>query len=185
MSNWVVFPRQIGRRLAVNPLQSPVTNNRDLVTDKPFLMPEKSRILIADDNEPNVELLEAYLAKVDADVEIAVDGQDTLDKVASFKPHLILLDVMMPKKSGFEVCEELKGNPETSGIMILMVTALNELGDIERAVEAGTDDFLSKPVNKLELTKRVDNMLRLANVTDEVERLRRYIEEMERRDEPE
>ena len=64
---------------------------------------------------------------------------------------------MMPKLSGFEVCKQLKGDPATSGIMILMVTALNELGDIERAVEAGTDDFLSKPVNKLELLKRVEN----------------------------
>ena len=63
--------------------------------------------------------------------------------------------------------------------MILMVTALNELGDIERAVEAGTDDFLSKPVNKIELVKRVENMLKLRHVTDEVERLRQYIAEME------
>ena len=63
--------------------------------------------------------------------------------------------------------------------MILMVTALNELGDIERAVQAGTDDFLSKPVNKLELVKRVENMLKLKDVTDEVERLRRYIQDME------
>ncbi|MCO6046489.1 response regulator [Aeoliella sp. ICT_H6.2] len=144
-------------------------------------MSEKNRILIADDNEPNVELLEAYLANLDVDVEIAVDGQDTLDKVESFKPHVILLDVMMPKMSGFEVCKKLKSDPATRGIMILMVTALNELGDIERAVEAGTDDFLSKPVNKVELTKRVENMLRLFSVSDEVERLRRYIEQMEQR----
>ncbi len=139
------------------------------------------RVLIADDNEPNVELLEAYLAGLDVEIEIAVDGQDTLEKVAEFNPHVLLLDVMMPKMSGFEVCERLKGDPETSGVMILMVTALNELGDIERAVEAGTDDFLSKPVNKIELVKRVENMLKLFSVTDEVERLRRYIEEMEQR----
>jgi CheY-like chemotaxis protein len=86
---------------------------------------------------------------------------------------------MMPKLSGFEVCGKLKADPATRGIMILMVTALNELGDIERAVEAGTDDFLSKPVNKLELLKRVENMLKLHHVTDEVERLRQYIAEME------
>ena len=86
---------------------------------------------------------------------------------------------MMPKLSGFEVCKQLKGDPATKGIMILMVTALNELGDIERAVNAGTDDFLSKPVNKLELLKRVEIMLRLRHVEDEVERLRRYIEGME------
>lgn len=141
------------------------------------------RVLIADDNEPNVELLEAYLTGLDVEIEIAVDGQDTLDKVAEFNPHVLLLDVMMPKMSGFEVCQRLKGDPKTSGVMILMVTALNELGDIERAVEAGTDDFLSKPVNKVELVKRVENMLKLFSVTDEVERLRRYIEEMEQRGE--
>lgn len=142
---------------------------------------DKHRILIADDNEPNVELLEAYLTGLDVEIEIAVDGQDTLDKAIAFKPHVILLDVMMPKLSGFEVCQRLKGDPETSDVMILMVTALNELGDIERAVDSGTDDFLSKPVNKIELVKRVENMLKLSSVTDEVERLRRYIEEMERR----
>ena len=141
----------------------------------------KSRILIADDNEPNVELLEAYLSGVDCEIEIAVDGRDTLDKVASFRPHLILLDIMMPKLSGFEVCKQLKSSKETSGIMILMVTALNEQGDIERAVDAGTDDFLSKPVNKTGLLKRVENMLRFRTIADENERLRRYIEEMERR----
>lgn len=139
----------------------------------------KSRILIADDNPTNVELLEVYLAEIDCDMAVAVDGRDTLDKVASFKPDLILLDIMMPKLSGFEVCKKLKDDPATKGIMILMVTALNELGDIERAVNAGTDDFLSKPVNKVELVKRVDNMLRLRYVTDEVERLRRYIDGME------
>src|SRR5205085_10060141 len=101
------------------------------------------------------------------------------DKVEAFKPDLILLDIMMPKLSGFEVCKKLKDNPATSGVMILMVTALNELGDIERAVNAGTDDFLSKPVNKLELVKRVENMLKLRHVTDENERLRRDIQGME------
>jgi two-component system alkaline phosphatase synthesis response regulator PhoP len=141
--------------------------------------PRKSRILIADDNQVNVELLEAYLVDVECEMAIAVDGRDTLDKVAAFEPDLILLDIMMPKLSGFEVCKQLKGDPKTSGIMILMVTALNELGDIERAVAAGTDDFLSKPVNKLELVKRVENMLRLRTMTDEVERLRKYIEGME------
>lgn len=145
---------------------------------------DRSRILIADDNAPNVELLEAYLADLDADIAVAVDGKDTLAKVDSFRPHLILLDIMMPKLSGFEVCRQLKDDPSKKGIMILMVTALNELGDIERAVEAGTDDFLSKPVNKVELVKRVENMLKLRHISDEVERLRRYIEDMEAGQEP-
>lgn len=142
-------------------------------------MPNTSRILIADDNEANRELLEAYLSAVACETEIAVDGQDTLDKVAKFKPDLVLLDVMMPKKSGFEVCKKLKSDPKTSKILILMVTALNETGDIERAVEAGTDDFLSKPVNKVELLKRVEIMLRLKDTTDELERLRKYISAIE------
>lgn len=142
-------------------------------------MPTTSRILIADDNEANRELLEAYLMAVPCEIETAVDGQDTLDKVAKFKPDLILLDVMMPKKSGFEVCKTLKSDPQTSRILILMVTALNETGDIERAVEAGTDDFLSKPVNKVELLKRVEIMLRLKDTTDELERLRKYISAIE------
>ncbi len=154
----------------------------------------KSRILIADDNATNVELLEAYLADVDCEIAVAVDGRDTLEKVAQFQPDLILLDIMMPKLSGFksdpatsgimillgfEVCQKLKSDPATSGIMILMVTALGELGDIERAVAAGCDDFLSKPVNKLELLKRVETMLKVRQLTDELERLRSYIDSME------
>ncbi len=142
-------------------------------------MASENKILIADDNEANVELLEAYLTGVDCDIEVAVDGQDAIDKVQSFQPDLLLLDVMMPKLNGFEVCKQIKDDPKTNQIMILMVTALNELGDIERAIAAGTDDFLSKPVQQVELLKRVENMLKLKDVTDELERLRRYIEGME------
>lgn len=142
-------------------------------------MAATNKILIADDNQANCELLEAYLAEVDCDIDVAGDGQETLDKVGRFAPDLILLDVMMPKLSGFEVCKKIKDDPKTRRIMILMVTALNELGDIERAVAAGTDDFLSKPVNKVELLKRVENMLKLKDVSDENERLRQYIQEME------
>jgi len=110
---------------------------------------------------------------------MAVDGAEAIDKVASFRPDVILLDIMMPKFSGFEVCEKIKSNESSKNVMVLMVTALNELGDIERAVRSGTDDFLSKPVNKVELLKRVSNMLKLRDVHDENERLRQYIEEME------
>jgi CheY-like chemotaxis protein len=146
------------------------------MTDSP-----RDRILIADDNEANVELLEAYLAGLDVETAVAVDGQDTLDKVAAFGPDLILLDVMMPRLSGFEVCQRLKDGEQTRRIMILMVTALNEHGDIERAVHAGADDFISKPVHKLELLRRIERMLKLRHITDENERLRRYIEQMEER----
>lgn len=138
-----------------------------------------NRILIADDNDANRELLEAYLDDIDCQIATSADGQETLDKVASFKPDLVLLDVMMPKLSGFEVCKQIKDDPMTKRVMVLMVTALNELGDIKRAVNAGTDDFLSKPVNKIELVKRVENMLKFKGTEDELERLRRYIQEME------
>lgn len=143
-----------------------------------------NRILIADDNAANRELLEAYLVDVDCDIELAVDGRDTLDKVKSFQPDLLLLDVMMPKLSGFEVCQQIKSDAKTAKVMVLMVTALNELGDIERAVKAGTDDFLTKPVQKVTLLKRVGNMLRLKDTTDELERLRQYIRDMDDQSRP-
>ena len=139
----------------------------------------KNRILIADDEPVNQELLEAFLADEDYELEFANDGLETIVKTRSFQPDLILLDVMLPKMSGFEVCQQLKNDPETSGIIILMVTALSELGDVERAVNVGCDDYLSKPIHKLELLKRVENMLKLRAVTNELERLRRYIDAME------
>ncbi len=139
----------------------------------------KPKILIADDNPVNVELLDAYLSDLDYEIATAVDGAEALERIASFGPDLVLLDIMMPKLSGFEVCEKIKSDPATRGIMVLVVTALSELGDIERAVSAGCDDYLSKPVHKLELLKRVENMLKLRYVTDELERLRKYIDEME------
>ncbi|MGI6402592.1 MAG: response regulator [Thermoguttaceae bacterium] len=137
------------------------------------------RILIADDEPVNQELLEAFLCDQNYELAFADDGLDTLEKAESFQPDLILLDVMMPKYSGFEVCEKLKNDPKTSGVMILMVTALDELGDVERAVAVGCDDYLSKPIHKFELLIRVENLLKLRAVTNELERLRRYINSME------
>jgi len=138
-----------------------------------------NKILIADDNLPNVELLEAYLGDVDCEIAVASDGRQTLDVVAEFQPDLILLDIMMPKLSGFEVCQTLKRDPATRHIMVLMVTALGERGDIERAVACGCNDSLSKPINKLDLLIRVNNLLEVRHLSDEVERLRRYIDAME------
>ena len=157
----------------MDPNNQIVENNARGGTDQPH------RILIADDNQANCELLEAYLMQSAYTIDFAKDGAETMEKAKSFAPDLILLDVMMPKLNGFEVCQQIKSDPTLRRIMILMVTALNELGDIERAVNAGTNDFLSKPVKKLELIKRVENLLALKGVHDENERLRQYIQNME------
>lgn len=116
-------------------------------------------ILIVDDNRQNLELLQAYLEDMDCDLRAAHDGLEALAAVEQRQPDIILLDVMMPRMSGYQACVKLKNNPLTRDIPIIMVTALNEISDAERAVESGADDFLTKPVNKLELITRVKSLL--------------------------
>ena len=141
---------------------------------------KRSTVLVVDDNAQNLELLVEYLHDVDgAETVSAVDGVEALERVAEIRPDLILLDIMMPRMSGFEVCRKLKSDPATRDIPIIMVTALNELGDIERGVESGTDDFLSKPVNRLELITRVKTLLKLRHLTDELERTLAYLDDVE------
>ncbi|MEW6252227.1 MAG: response regulator [Planctomycetota bacterium] len=120
-----------------------------------------SKVLIVDDNPQILELLEAYLEPLQLRVRLAADGEAALAAVENDEPDLILLDIMMPKRSGFEVCRLLKEDPRYRDIPIIMVTALNEVGDMERARECGGDDFLSKPVNKIELLARIQNLLKL------------------------
>jgi two-component system alkaline phosphatase synthesis response regulator PhoP len=138
-----------------------------------------SRILIADDNQQNCELLEAYLSGEGYLIDFANDGEATLKQVDREQPDMILLDIMMPRMSGYEVCARLKKDDSTRDIPIIMVTALNESGDIEKAVNAGADDFLSKPVNKLELTTRVRSLLRVRHLTNERDRLLAYLAEVD------
>ncbi len=139
----------------------------------------QSKILIADDNHQNCELLDAYLADEGYQISMVYDGQQTLDAVAKSPPDLILLDIMMPKVSGYEVCQRLKANPATRDIPIIMITALAEMGDIEKALNAGATDFLTKPVNKLELTTRVKTLLQNRHLKSENDRLLAYIEGVE------
>ncbi len=142
-----------------------------------------STVLIVDDNPQNVELLQAFLESLPVKIVTAGDGLDALAKVQEHSPDLILLDIMMPQMSGFQVCRKLKGDPKTRDIQILMVTALNELGDIEQANECGTDDFVSKPVNKIELLARVKSLLRVRHLKGELERALTYLNEMEQDEE--
>ncbi len=137
-------------------------------------------VLVVDDNIQNLELLQVYLEDVDCETVAAYDGLEALEMVAKHEPDLILLDIMMPKMSGFEVCERLKNDPKTADIPIIIVTALHEFGDIERGIDAGTDDFLSKPVNKLELITRVKTMLKLKHLSDKLERTLAYLSEIEK-----
>jgi len=137
-------------------------------------------VLVVDDNQQNRELLQAYLEDVHCRAIPAADGPEALEIVAKEPPDLILLDVMMPKMSGFEVCRRIKNDPKTSEIPVIMVTALNEFGDIERGIDSGTDDFLSKPVNKLELLTRVKTMLKLKHLTDKLQRTLAYLNEVEK-----
>ena len=141
-----------------------------------------SRILVVDDNLQNLELIVAYLEDLGCQIDTATDGPEALEKVQQADYNLILLDIMMPKMSGFEVCPKLKSDPRTRDVPVIMVTALNELHDIERAVASGTDDFVSKPVNRLELLTRVKSLLRVSHLKNELDRTLAYLSEVEARE---
>jgi CheY-like chemotaxis protein len=136
-----------------------------------------------DDNPQNVELMHAFLEELPVKLVTAVDGVDALEKVAQHNPDLVLLDIMMPRMSGFQVCRKLKTDEKTKDIQVLMVTALNELGDIEQAAECLTDDFVSKPVQKFELLLRVKSLLRVRHLKSELERALTYLNEIEQEEE--
>ena len=159
-----------------NPVASPGTN-----PDTAAL--PQSTVLIVDDNAQNLELLQAFLESLPLKIVTAADGVEALEKVSQFNPDLILLDIMMPRMSGFQVCKKLKSDPKTRDIQILMVTALNELGDIEQATECGTDDFVSKPINKIELVTRVKSLLSVRHLKGELERALTYLHEIEQDEE--
>ncbi len=139
-----------------------------------------SVILVVDDNQQNLELLQVYLEDIDCRTIPAHNGPEALEIIRKDPPDLVLLDVMMPKMSGFEVCKRIKSDPKTTDIPIIMVTALNEFRDIERGIDSGTDDFISKPVNKLELLTRVKTMLKLKHLSDKLERTLAYLSEIEK-----
>jgi two-component system, cell cycle response regulator len=127
-----------------------------------------ARVLVVDDILANVRLLEAKLAAEYFDVVTAMNGVDALEAVQRTKPDIVLLDVMMPGIDGIEVCRRIKGNPLTQHIPVVMVTALDQPEDRVRGLEAGADDFLTKPVNDVSLFCRVKSLVRLKMLTDEL-----------------
>lgn len=148
---------------------------------------KKSKILVVDDEEFNRELLEAILS-TKYDIVMACDGEEALEKVNQEPPDIILLDVMMPRLDGYEVCRRLKGNKRTSIIPVVMVTALREKEDRIRGLEAGADDFLTKPIDRAEVIARVKSLLRIKHLNDELidinqtleQRVKEQVEELRR-----
>ncbi|MCO6437718.1 MAG: response regulator [Phycisphaerae bacterium] len=117
-------------------------------------------VLLVEDNPQNLELLQAYLEDVpEVRVLTATNGLEAMRLVAEESPAIVLLDIMMPKMSGFEVCKRIKSDPATRDIVVIMITALNEPGDVERAAECGTDDYLSKPIDRRALVEQIRNIL--------------------------
>ena len=137
---------------------------------------ETGSVLVVDDDQRNVRLMESILRSSGYQVLKAYNGEDALQVVENDSPDLLLLDVMMPKMSGFELCQRLKGRYQTRLLPIIMVTALNALEDKVQALEYGADDFLSKPINKVELLAKVRSVLRVKGLQDELERKKSEIE---------
>src|SRR5579862_3998169 len=133
-----------------------------------------ARVLVVDDVELNVKLLEAKLASEYFEVLSADNGPRALELADSEVPDIILLDVMMPRMDGFEVCRRLKAHPRTADLPVVMVTALSDVADRLRGLEAGADDFLTKPVNDIALFARVRSLVRLKRMMDEL-RLREEV----------
>lgn len=120
---------------------------------------DRRLVLIIDDSPQNIELLQAYLEHLPLTLLAATSGQQALVLIDRHRPNLILLDIMMPKMSGLQLCRRLKSSPATCTIPILITTALNEISDIEAAKDAGADDFISKPISRFELIARVQWLL--------------------------
>ncbi|HEX9653015.1 MAG TPA: diguanylate cyclase [bacterium] len=127
---------------------------------------KRRTILVVDDVPVNIQLLTTYLASEGYEIVSARDGVEAIELVRKHLPDLILLDVMMPKMNGFEVCQVIKADKDTMFIPVIMVTALNELEDKIKGMNAGADDFISKPFNKLELMVRVRSLLRIKYLND-------------------
>jgi DNA-binding response OmpR family regulator len=138
-----------------------------------------ARILVVDDERQNLDLMEAMLTSSGFDVLLAGGGEEGLRLAREQKPDLILLDLMMPGLSGFEVCARLKTDPQTGGIPVLFVTALSQISDKERALAAGGDDFLTKPYQRAELLARVEALLKVRHLNRDLDRALAYLHELE------
>ena len=133
-------------------------------------MSNPAKVLVVDDTPANVKLLADLLAVKGFGVATAVNGEEALAKVAAEAPDIVLLDVMMPGLSGYDVCRRIRAEPETALLPVVLVTSLDPQGERVKGIEAGADDFLSKPINQAELFARVRSLLRVKSLQDEVRR---------------
>src|ERR1700675_884853 len=136
-----------------------------------------ARILVVDDTPANVKLLADVLGARGYAVSTAASGKEALEKVAADAPDLVLLDVVMPEMSGYEVCKALRADPATARLPVVMVTALDPGQERVKGIEAGADDFLTKPINQAELLARVRSLLRVKELWDRVVELNRTLEQ--------
>ena len=130
--------------------------------------PASPKILVVDDTPANVKLLVDVLTAKGYDASAAVNGEDALAMIAAQPPDLVLLDIMMPGLSGYEVCRRLRANPETALLPVVLCTSLDPQQERLNGIEAGADDFVSKPINRPELLARVKSLLRIKSLQDEV-----------------
>jgi len=138
----------------------------------------QAKILVVDDTETNIKLLRALLKGAGYDVVTAACGMDALSAAAGENPDLILLDIMMPDLTGYEVCQRLRSEPVTRQTPIVFLTALHEMEDHMKGMDVGGDDVLTKPINKLELLTRVRSLLRLRGLITEVQEQRQLIHDI-------
>jgi DNA-binding response OmpR family regulator len=141
-------------------------------------MAAQAKILVVDDTDTNIKLLRALLKGAGYEVVTATCGQEGLTAASAEQPDLILLDIMMPDLTGYEVCQRLRATPETRHTPIVFLTALHEMEDHVKGMDVGGDDVLTKPINKLELLTRVKSLLRLRALAAEVQRQRRLIHDL-------
>jgi DNA-binding response OmpR family regulator len=127
------------------------------------------RVLVADDEKLNVEFFQVMLDKLGFEVDVALDGEEALQKVKQFSPDLILLDLLMPKVSGFRVAQRLKSDPRTKNIPIIVLTAVHDIKDKVDMIELGIEDYITKPFNFVEILARIRNNLRAKFLRDEME----------------
>jgi len=138
-----------------------------------------ARILVVDDEPQNLELIEAILTPAGYEVLLASNGDEALVQANEKRPDLVILDLMMPGLSGFEVCARVKTHPQTGGVPVLFVTALSQPGDKERALAVGGDDFLGKPFQRSDLLARVEALLKVRHLNTDLDRALAYLHELE------